>query len=43
MSKLKTELQRMSNLGVIERQHEPTEWVHNIVIVRKASGSLRIC
>ena len=39
---VKNELDRMLELGVIAEQHEPTEWVSSITIVRK-NNKLRIC
>ena len=42
--RLKTELQRLKNIGVITAVDEPTEWVNSIVIVEKPrSGELRVC
>ena len=41
--KLKKELHRMVDLGIITPVHEPTQWVSNIVCVEKADGSLRVC
>lgn len=41
--KLRTELERMVKLKVIESISEPTEWVSSIVLVTKPNGSLRIC
>ena len=37
---LKTELERMLKLGVIRKLHinEATDWVHNLVLVRKPNG-----
>ena len=40
-SKLKDELDRMEKEQVIVRVEEPTEWVHNHVIVEKPNGKLR--
>ena len=42
---LKTELERMLKLGVIHKLHinEATDWVHNLVLVRKPNGKLRVC
>ena len=39
---LKTELERMLKLGVICKLHinEATDWVHNLVLVRKPNGKL---
>ena len=42
-AKVKEELQRMEHLGVIERIHEPTDWVNSMVTVVKPNGKLRIC
>ena len=36
------ELDRLENLGVLERIDEPTEWVSRLVIVKKPSGSLQL-
>ena len=33
----------MERLKVIERVHEPTDWVNSMVIVTKPNGKLRIC
>ena len=43
LPKLKKELERMEQLGAIEKVDQPTEWVNSIVIVEKEDGSLRIC
>ena len=45
MEPLKAELDRMINLGVIRKLHinEATDWVHNLVLVRKPNGKLRVC
>ena len=42
-SKLKDILDRMEKEQVIVRVEEPTEWVHNPVIVEKPNGKLRVC
>ena len=42
-SKVKTELKCMEQLNVIERVHEPTDWVNSMVTVIKPNGKLRIC
>ena len=36
-------LERMEQLGAIEKVDQPTEWVNSIVIVEKPDGNLRIC
>ena len=41
--KVKAELQRMEKLDVIEKLHEPTEWVNSMAVVTKPNGKLRIC
>ena len=42
-AKLKAELKRMEDLGVIVKQTEPTEWVNSLVTPIKSDGSLRVC
>jgi len=41
--KVKAELDRMEQLGVICKVDEPTEWVSSLVVVTKKNGSLRLC
>ncbi|CAI6372162.1 unnamed protein product [Macrosiphum euphorbiae] len=41
--KLKEELSRLTELGIISKINEPTSWVNKIVIVEKPNGSIRIC
>ena len=41
--KLKSEIQRMVDLGVIEKVEAPTDWVNSIVVVGKPNGSIRVC
>jgi hypothetical protein len=41
--KLKKSLEALVKDGVIEPVTEPTEWVHPIIIVEKATGKLRLC
>ena len=45
MEPLKAELDQMIKLGVIHKLHinEATDWVHNLVLVRKPNGKLRVC
>lgn len=43
MSKVKEELDRMRNIGVIEPVEVPTEWCSPIVVVPKNNGKVRIC
>ena len=42
---LKCEIDRMLELGVIHKLdiNEATDWVHNLVLVRKPNGKLRVC
>ena len=40
---LKTELDRMESLNVIEKIDEPTDWVSSLVIVEKKNGKPRVC
>ena len=41
--KLEIELARLENLGIIRKIDEPTEWVHDIVILEKPNGDVRLC
>ena len=40
---LKVELDKLEKENVIKKVETPTDWVSNIVIVKKSSGKLRIC
>ena len=42
-SKVKAELDKMVQLGVITEQVEPTDWVNSLVTVHKTNGDIRIC
>ncbi|XP_053379955.1 uncharacterized protein LOC123555933 [Mercenaria mercenaria] len=42
-SRVKDELDRMLEEGIIVKENEPTDWVNNMVTVVKPNGSLRIC
>jgi transposase InsO family protein len=42
-NKVKETLDHMEDIGVIEKQEGPTEWVSSMVVVEKSDGSLRIC
>ncbi|GBN21125.1 Retrovirus-related Pol polyprotein from transposon 17.6 [Araneus ventricosus] len=42
-NKLKDELFRMEQNGIIEKVTKPTDWVNPIVVVPKKDGSIRIC
>ena len=41
--KLKTELERLTDIGVLMPVDEPSDWVSNLVIATKESGDLRLC
>ena len=43
LNKVKAELDRMEEVGVIKIITQPTEWVNAMHIVRKPDGKLRIC
>ena len=43
LPKVKEELDKLQDLGVIKPVTEPTDWCAPIVVVPKASGSVRIC
>ena len=43
MPKVKQELKRMEEAGIIEKVTEPIDWCSPIVVVPKASGDIRIC
>ena len=42
-AKIKTELDRMEKLEIIEKQTKPTKWVNSFVAPVKANGQIRIC
>ena len=41
--KVRDELDRMEQIGVIDRVREPTDWVNSMVTAIKPNGKLRIC
>ncbi len=43
LPKVKAELQRMEDMGVVRRVQEPTEWCAGMVPVPKPGGKVRIC
>ena len=42
-NKLKNELRKMENANIITKVDTPTDWVSSLVVVKKASGKLRVC
>lgn len=42
-SKLKEKLDSLEKQQIIQKVTTPTDWVHNLVIVEKPSGDLRLC
>ena len=43
LDKLKKCLETNLKCGVLKKVDQPTDWVHNLVIVEKKNGSLRLC
>jgi len=43
LPKLKKELDKMESDGIIRPCPETTDWVHNLVIVSKKNGDIRLC
>ena len=43
LPKLKEELDKMEREGIIRPCPETTDWVHNLVIVSKKNGDIRLC
>jgi hypothetical protein len=43
MPKVKQELKRLEESGVIDKVTEPTDWYSPIVVVAKERGDVRIC
>ncbi len=41
--KVKDELDRMTQLGVISPVNEPREWCHQMVVADKPNGAVRVC
>src|SRR5678816_970652 len=41
--KLKQQLDRMVNAGVLIKRDEPTDWVNSLLLVEKKDGSLCLC
>ena len=40
---VKSELDKMTQQGIIKKVDEPTDWVSSLVYSRKSNGQLRIC
>ena len=43
LEEIRTELEKMEDLGVTTSITEPTDWVNALAFSRKASGGLRVC
>ncbi|CAB3984367.1 Transposon Ty3-G Gag-Pol poly, partial [Paramuricea clavata] len=43
LNKVKAELEKIENLGVISKVYVPTEWCAGMVVVPKLHGNIRIC
>ena len=43
LDKTKLKLERMVNLGVVERVTGPTEWCLPMIVIHKGNGRVRIC
>ena len=41
--KLKTELDKMEQMGLIVKQDQPTEWVNSMDTSTKPNGKIRVC
>lgn len=41
--KLKAELERLTDIGVLMHVDKPTDWVSNLTITTKESGDLILC
>ena len=41
--KVKTELDRLCKMGILEKIEEPTQWMSQMAVATKRSGELRIC
>lgn len=41
--KVKDELRRLEQLGVVTRVNTPTDWISSLVITMKPSGKIRLC
>lgn len=42
-SKLKQELDKLEKAKIIKKVETPTDWVSNVIVVKKSNGKLRIC
>lgn len=42
-NKVKDAFEKIEIVSIITKQIEPTDWVNNLVIVKKSDGNLRLC
>ena len=40
---VRVKLESLEKLGVLEKVEEPTQWISNMLPVRKANGTIRVC
>lgn len=43
LDRVKAKIDELKAAGIVERVDEPSEWVHNLVVVEKPDGSVRLC
>lgn len=43
VDRVKQKIDELEATGIVERVDEPAQWVHNLVVVEKPDGSVRLC
>lgn len=43
IDQVKQKIDELEAMGIVERVDEPSQWVHNLVVVEKPDGSVRLC
>lgn len=43
IDEVKRKIVELETSGIVERADEPAQWVHNLVVVEKPDGSVRLC